>query len=113
MPYVCHGHKSLQKLYNLNSDKHIILTHHNEFYDYTLGVIKAIYSDIYPKNIIDFNYSEITKRYHTNHHHPKLIKTDSGHIYLWIPFSRPIFLLRRENLYAPVFIEDSKGSNSL
>lgn len=97
MPYVCYAHESMQKLINLEENgKDIIIPSPHHYYNYQTGRIRLARHHVFPFNIIDYNYSILEKKSDSSLRSTRLVKTDRGEIYLFIPYNAPILLIRRE-----------------
>ena len=97
MPYACYAHNSMKKLIDLEKKgKDISIPSPHHYYEYRTGNVQLGRLNVFPATIKNYNYSVLEKSpQNKGVTVPRLVETDEGDVYLFIPYNAPIFLMRR------------------
>ena len=88
MPYTCYAHDSMKKLYNSKEKDRITIPNPDTYYDYKSGRFRLARLAISPGH-------ETYSILNNNNPTTRMVKTNDGNIYLFIPYNKPIFLTKK------------------
>ena len=97
MPYACFAHKSIRKLINLESkDKTMTIPSPHHYFEHRNQSIQLANLAVYPGKITNHHYSVLDRSLRSRDlTKPRMVQTNTGDVYLLVPYNPPIFLVRR------------------